>query len=104
MVVVVVIVMVIVMVVVVMVIAAILVAPLVAVAMPARVARGVELFAIVPGLVALGPVTVDVMIQAVLPFVDVPVAGAHIVIRTRGLRAAHEQQSAGKSGGKSRVL
>ena len=91
-------------VIVVMIVVAVVIAPPVMEAFPARVTRGIELLAIVLGLAAVSAVTVDVMVEAILPFVDVPVAGSHIVIRARGLHTAHEQQSTGESCGKGRVL
>jgi len=73
----------------------VMVVPLVPETAVAVVARLAEFMAIVVGLLAIRSVAIDVMLQPVLPFVDVPPAGRDIVvIRSHDRRGSQQQQTA----------
>jgi hypothetical protein len=82
----------------------VIIVPEVSEALVATVAGFVEFVLVVPGLLAVDSVMVNVMLQPVLPFVDVPAArGDVIVVRARHRRGSEKQNSACQSCRQRRV-
>jgi hypothetical protein len=71
----------------------VVVTPPVSEALVATIARLVEFVPVVTGLLAIGSAAIDIVLQPILPFVDVPAAARDVIVVRMRDRCRTEKQN-----------